>query len=135
MIQVLAVLFLIHGAEAVTLRELSIDYDRFHPSARMPEIPAHRPKEGLAFNFDVNLGGPFFWDNRVWSLTDDGQYRFVSWSFQLGVRVLPELSLSYHHQSGHLLDAHHPWMKFPVKDSISLHWAIYQAPVTHPTIF
>ena len=94
----------------------------------MAEIPGFKAKEGITLNLDLNLGGPFFWDNKILSLTDAGGYRFVSWNFFLGIKVFRDLKILYEHRSGHLLDHgdfDYPGGKFPVNDSINLEWQIY----------
>lgn len=121
------IILLAPRAWGVELSDLSITYRRFHQSARMTEIPGFRAKEGITLAVDISLGGCFFWDNRILSLTDDGGYRFVSWNFFLGCRVFRTLDLAYEHRSGHLLDhqdSAYPGGKFPVNDSINLKWTI-----------
>jgi hypothetical protein len=130
----LAVFLWAFVAQAVELRDLSIDYDDFHDGSRIAEMPGFKPKEGLAVNVKIDLLGPIYWNNRVHAVTDPGQYRLIGLKFELGVRVFESLDIEYRHHSQHLIDAVGP-TKFPVEDSLGVHWTIYQAPVSHPTIF
>lgn len=118
------------GAE---LDRLAIEYGRYHPSARMPEMPGFTAKEGLAVLFDMKLAGPLYWRNRVHAKTDPGQYRSIGWQFELGAdpffwndSLKNHLELFYAHHSQHLLEGQHPWMKFPVNDQLGLRWNIYE---------
>lgn len=122
---------LISEAEATDVRDLSIEYRHFHKSARIAEMPGYQAKEGLAINFDLDLIGPLYWNNTVHATTDPGQYRAVGWLFEFGLRpsmYFPRgwdgLEIYYEHHSQHVLDAKHPWMKFPVNDSVGFRWVI-----------
>lgn len=113
-------------ADAFELTELSIQYQRFHPSGRFPEMPEHQAKEGVGFNLNTDLvclewrGRPcLIWRNTVHALTDPGQYRLVGWKFFLGARI-HWFEVGYHHWSQHLLEAVHPEVKFPVQDALSV---------------
>lgn len=120
-------------ALGVELTYADIEYARFHPSARMPEMPGFKAKEGLAINFETDVIGPVYWRNRIHALTDPGQYRLIGWNFELGVPPLfwvknkyaQALRVYYEHHSQHLLEGQHPWMKFPVNDSIGFRMVIY----------
>lgn len=111
------------GAEArepalLKLDELSLNYRRYHPSARHPLFHDSTPKEGIDLTMNTDLAWVFFWDNKVQSMTNAGQYYMVGWNFRLGLRVFPSLTVQYEHLSQHLLDDRYPHAKFPVQDSI-----------------
>lgn len=117
------------GAE---LDRLAIEYNRFHPSARFPEMPGFKAKEGLAVLFDIRLAGPLYWRNKVHAKTDPGQYRAIGWQFELGLDpffwsgdLSRHLEFFYAHHSQHLLEARRDDMPFPVNDSLGLRWVIY----------
>lgn len=118
---------------AAELDRLAIEYGRYHPSARIPEMPGYKAKEGLAVLFDLSIVGPLYWRNRVHGLTDPGQYRLVGWQFELGAdpffwrdSLRGHLEFFYAHHSQHLLEGAHPWIKFPVNDQLGLRWTLYK---------
>lgn len=134
-ISVMALVMLCSVAKvnAVELDRFAIEYGRFHPSGRFPEMPGYIAKETIAAVFDIGLIGPVYWRNRVKALTDPGQYRQVSWQFELGADpffwqgdLKGHLEVFYAHHSQHLLEGQHPWMKFPVNDQLGLRWTIYR---------
>jgi hypothetical protein len=116
---------------ATGVRSLSIEYKHFVGKTIFPEMPNYVAKEGLALSFNTDLVGPLYWNNRIHSMTDSGQYRLVGWQFELGVRAtdyLPKawdgLELFYGHHSQHILDGHHPLVKFPVDNAVGFRWTI-----------
>lgn len=116
---------MVSAAWSAELKKLDITYQRFHQSNIIPEMYPHKAKEGLSLGFDVSLYGPFYWNNVVHALTDAGQYRLIGWQFELGVSPWQSLDLFYIHHSQHLLDSHHPFVKFPVNDSLGLRWRLF----------
>ena len=113
-------------SDAIEVKELSLQFDRFHDSARIPSLYPYKAHEGLALNMNLNLWGPVYWDNQVHALMDTGQYRSVGWEFQVGLAPMRWLSLSdrdwlriaYRHHSQHLLEAlPATGIRFPVEDS------------------
>jgi hypothetical protein len=122
--------FALPVTHAVEVRKVDINYRRFHPSARLLEIPGFKAKEAVNLGLDVDLGGPFYWNNEVRSLTDGGGYKYVAWNLMLGVRLFPSLDLEYEHLSGHLLDhpeSAYPGGRFPVQDSLGIRWRLLQS--------
>lgn len=116
-------------AQAVELQRLVVNYQYFDGSNRIPDLAGFKAKEGLSLSMDVDLGWRFYWNSRVVSLTDPGQYRMIGLNMHLGWRVTDKLSVEYEHFSKHLLDhgdSGFPAGKFPVSDSLGLVWTIYQ---------
>jgi hypothetical protein len=132
---VLVSALLIGNAWPAEITYVDIEYQHYHPSGRFPEMPNYRAKEGLALDFNTQLLGPVYW---IHALTDPGQYRLVGWNFELGVNPLffvpydyaKAFQIYYEHHSQHILEDHHPYVKFPVNDSLGLRWVIYLRPKT-----
>lgn len=125
---ILAALLICATSQAVTLRDLSLNYRRFDPSNRMPDLNGFTAKDGLTLNVDTDLFYRFYWNSRVVALTDNGGYKLVGLNFHLGVRVFSTLNLEYEHFSKHLLDhddSGFPQHKFPVEDSFGIVWTLY----------
>ena len=115
-------------APAFELTNLSLVYQRFDPSNRIPDLSGFIAKEGLNLEIDTNLFWRVYWGSRVVSFTDDGGYKLVGLNMHIGVRVLPSLSIEYEHFSKHMLDhtdANYPAGKFPVQDSLNVVWRLY----------
>jgi hypothetical protein len=115
----------------VELRELSIQYKRYNEGTRYPYMMT-KPNDGLNLKMDIDVIGGLYFDNRIVSNTDDGQYRFVGWNFQVGLRLFPALRIQYEHFSQHLMEQVNPATRFPVEDSIGFVWTIHQAPPSVP---
>ena len=117
---------IIAPAHAVTLSDLSIDYERLNPGSRVLEIPIFRPKESLGLSFEARWGY-LRWRNRIGGMTDDGGYKYVEWASWLGVEPCPAFQAYYHHRSGHALDhpdTIYPQGKFPVQDGLGFRWRL-----------
>lgn len=121
-------LFLSLTCNAVELQKIDLGYQRFHDSNRIPDLNGFKAKEGLSLGVNIDLWGPFYFDNRIISYTDEGSYRLIGWNFHLGAQVFKSLKVEYEHFSKHLLDHDdHGYLegKFPVQDSIGIVWTIY----------
>lgn len=120
----LAALLATQPVSAVELKNLSVYYQRFHPSNRIADLQGHSAKEGVGLQLDTDLWGPLYWNNRIIAYTDNGQYRLVGWNMHFGVRFSKNFSVEYEHFSKHLLDTVGE-NKFPVQDSLGFIWQIY----------
>lgn len=124
----LALLLFPVAAQAVELRDLSIDYRKFYDGSHFAELPNEQIKEGLALDFLTQLGGPVYWRNEIHALTSPARYVWVGWHFSLEVNVLPGLDvIAWEHHSQHALGMAEPTGHFPVNNSIGLHWTLYHA--------
>lgn len=117
----LLLMLLVSSAQALEVRELSLNYRYFHPSARDPFMITPL-KEGVSLRMNLGLAGPCFWDNDIVAITDPGQYKTVAWNFHLGCTIMPGFDVEYEHMSRHLLDDKHPWARWPVQDSVGFRW-------------
>lgn len=103
----------------IQVDELSLNYKKYAPSSRHPLFYNSVMKEGVELNMNTDLGfGLLFWDNKIHTATNSGQYYLIGWQFLFGIHVFPWLDLQYEHHSQHILDDTYPNMKFPVEDSL-----------------
>jgi hypothetical protein len=122
------------------VKEVRVNYRRFHPTARLLEIPGFRAKEAVNLGLNTDLIGPFYWDNVIKSLTDDGGYRYIAWNLFLGVRVFQNFRIEYEHESGHYIDHDQAGYitlggRHPVQDSIGFQWYLHLDPTPGKSIF
>lgn len=119
----------------VSNRETYVNARSFFSGGREPELPpeSRANKElNLVTNTDLLTYG--YWDNKIWSITDQGQFRAIGYNYKLGVRLFTELYVEYEHFSKHWLD-HEPMMGgFPVQDSIGLNLFLYKRDKVLPGI-
>jgi len=105
------------------LSELSIDYQKFIPGGRFLELPNQPVNESFALNFNIDLAGPFYWENKIHALTLPNKFAWIGWDFEIGTRLFSDgLRIFYHHHSQHTLDTLDP--SFPVQDAIGLKWIL-----------
>jgi len=114
------------GCLLLCVSGLSIDYYRFDGTPRMAQASAWEMTQGLALSTEIRaldvsqwLPASLYWRNRVHGEMDTSQFRLVGWEFELGARVGP-VEIYRGHHSQHILDAVHPWMRFPVQDTIGI---------------
>jgi hypothetical protein len=58
----------------------------------------------LNLGLDLEIPASFYYNNRVTSTTDDNQFRFVGYRFEVGTRIIKGLEVYFQHFSGHALD-------------------------------
>ena len=105
--------------------ELAVEYRWLRPGARLVELPNYQVNGKLQVSFGIELWDTIFWYNRVHSASDPSQFRLVGWETELtviparaiGWKWAEWLELFAAHHSQHVLDAEHPFMRFPVEDS------------------
>lgn len=79
--------------------------------------------------YDVNLGMNFqlpytlYFNNKVNTITDHSQFRFVGYTFETGIEPFKGIEVYYQHFSGHGLDESFP-QDFPQYNKIGIRWNI-----------
>lgn len=71
----------------------------------------------LRLNLDLSWGR-FFLLNEIPARTYNDRFRYVAWSYDAGVNVLPGLDLIWSHNSQHALDEYRA--TYPVTDSYGI---------------
>jgi hypothetical protein len=122
------------GWRLIKLEELSVNYKKFHPSARHPLFYDSTPKEALFLTQKTTVAKYFFFDSTVQSMTNNAQYYMVGLNLKLGVRLSSYLDFQYEHLSQHILDDRYPHKKFPVEDSWGINLYLYRADNKLPSI-
>lgn len=117
------VLFLMLGALAQDIKAVSVTYDRFVGSNRFLELPNEEVKDRLNLNLNINVVGPFYWDNNIFMLTTPGRVAWVGYQFEVGFHI-KTIDVFFHHVSQHALDNNPAFGFFPVNDSIAIRWNI-----------
>ena len=113
---VLALALLTTAAEA-KVRDLSLDLKRM-PYNRDYLFPGQQYwGYETRLNADVDIGR-FFMDNQITGRTFDSRYRYVSWGFDVGIRLTPWLDIVHSHLSQHAIDLYHE--TYPVVDSTGI---------------
>ena len=126
------------NADAIELKELSIEYKDFFPGGTDPLItqnglPDRTLGKELNLNIYTDIYEYCYWNNTVHSMTDEiigsggrGQFRMVGWEFSVGCRLIQELDFGYYHFSRHNLDHLSTLGHFPVQDSLGIKIYLYQ---------
>ncbi|HUR99057.1 MAG TPA: hypothetical protein VMZ26_13405 [Pyrinomonadaceae bacterium] len=122
-------LLLSQNANAVELRELGIRYRYQADYGFTPELGEEfRAKENIVLVMNVDVLGPFFWDNAIRAMTDvGGAYRLIGWNFFLGLRVSKYVKLGYEHFSQHRIGAEELRPHFPLYDGFFVSWTIFRS--------
>ena len=77
--------------------------------------------------YDVNLGldlelpQTVYYNNKVTSITDSNQFRFIGLDFEVGMRPFEGIDVYFQHFSGHALDESYP-EQFPQRNKIGIRW-------------
>lgn len=125
--------------EYVDLRELSVTGKSYLPNGYNPLMPeGSQLNKGLNVNMKVDFLTNFYWNNMIWSLTDQHQFRWVGLNTQAGVRILPYISLEYEHFSKHILEKEFQFKeqgRFPVEDSINVIFYLHRSGKEERSLF
>jgi hypothetical protein len=109
---------LANSSDAVELTDASIQYQKFAIPNFQPYFD--RPaRERLTLRLDSDVFPGVFFNNRIHGTTDETQYKWIGWNFQVGIRPISQLSLQFEHHSQHMLDSN-MGAHFPVEDSLGL---------------
>lgn len=77
-----------------------------------------------AVYIDLNLSfinDIIYLDNKIFSLTDQSQFRTISWSYELGINLFDSADVYYRHFSGHLLDTNYSdGSSYPFENSVGV---------------
>lgn len=125
------------GFNLFELDEVKIQYKDFFDGGSHPLITQNGiPGKALGKEINLILNADFltylYLHNTVHSLTDqgidgsNGQFRTVSWQYNLGIRLTKFLNVSYIHRSEHLLDYVWPMGHFPLEDAIMFEIKFYK---------
>lgn len=134
-----------HAKEVIKLEKLKIDYHKFTPSSRdafiVPNLPNTQLDSQIKLSIDMDILKYVYWNNNVYTITDKTlgphsyqQFRYVSWEYHFGIRVLENFNLEFYHKSEHLLDAT-PSIQYPMINSIGVSYTIYSNPQKPGSIF
>lgn len=109
------------------LEETSIGYNKFVNDGRDPVLYPEIHKEMIDTHINARFMKYVIWQNNVWGMTTDSQFRAIGYEFRVGVRLSPFVDISYHHHSQHLLDRPSATMNgFPVYDSVEVRIYLYR---------
>lgn len=119
-------------SDAVKLKQVSLDLQSFTSTPRLLELPGRQATQSLGLNLNVGLPGPFYWNNRVHSLISGAHFEWVGWQFEVGASTFAVWDLPFgmdiflSHHSQHALDHIHPFVNFPVEDTIGVRFYLFR---------
>lgn len=105
------------------LDKVNIDYKSYFKNGFSPYmIKGSVLNKELDLNVDFSLLEIAYFNQTVWSLVDQSQFRWVGYNPRLGIRLAPIVSVEFSHFSQHILDKAEPYydVKFPVEDSVNI---------------
>lgn len=117
---------------AIELKEVSVDLKYFTSLPRTLELPGYAVTRAVDLTLNVNLAGPFYWNNRVHSLISGAHFEWVGWQFEFGASTFAVWDLPFgmdifmSHHSQHALDHIHPFVNFPVEDTIGVRFYLFR---------
>ncbi len=84
-------------------------------------------REAVELSLDTDVLRYFYFDSSVLGIQDESQYRGISFTSHLGVRLFDWLRIEHEHNSQHVLDGQIATLpRFPVYDSITAIFTIYR---------
>lgn len=112
-------------ASPLKTREMFINTRKFFPNGNTPYLTKGRDLGyELNINHNIDVFKLGYFNYKVWSLTDQTQFRWVGLNFKAGIRLTSIIDIEYEHFSKHILDDEYPYKaqgnNFPVEDSIGV---------------
>jgi hypothetical protein len=106
----------------------------YHLSLQLSRAPFNRDllfPDQTSWDYETRLRwdvgwGRWFSDNVVTGRTFNSRYRYVSWEFETGFRLINGLDAIWHHHSQHAIDLDRS--KFPVIDSYGVRLTFLNRP-------
>jgi hypothetical protein len=131
--------------ELINLNKAGVQYHQFlYPSRDafiVPSLSNTALNSQIKLTLDMDIFNYFYWRNNIFSITDKilgeysySQFRYVSWEYQLGLRVTKNLNLEFYHRSEHLLDAVST-INYPMVNSVGISYTIYSNPKPAKSLF
>lgn len=112
-----------YSAKAVEVKDLSLDWQKYMGTLRLLELPYAQQGESLGLNLNLGLIEPFYWNNRLSSISSASKFQWIGWQFELGANIA-SVDVFYSHHSQHTLDGSHPFMGYPLQNSVGFRWKI-----------
>ncbi len=94
-------------------------------------------KEAVELSLDTDVFRYLYLDTSVAGIQDETQYRGISFTSHLGIRICDWLRIEHEHNSQHVLDGQIETLpRFPVYDSVTAIFTLYRAASNgRPTFF
>jgi hypothetical protein len=126
-------------AKSTEVTKATIEFGAYQGVNRDPYILIDNENERLQHisNMEMNVDLActsfnqlcLFWDNTIASKASDHQYKFVSWSFRIGVDIANRLELGYKHLSAHEIDGKaNPVTEFPLENVVFMQFKFIDRP-------
>lgn len=113
-------------AKLLNLKELTLFGGTYTGEPRFAYITENGlPDRHLSYRLGVIINTELsylYFNNQILSITDNsptyggGQFRYIEYSFQVGIHAFNFLDLEYGHASGHTLDNTRAVLPYPVQD-------------------
>lgn len=115
-------------ADIVDLNEVTLTYKNYemvHKGSRHLLLWPERPKEAITTTLNFDILRYAYWNNNIHAMTTGSQYRSIGLETRLGVRLFPQVDISFYHYSQHLLERAHPnVLPYPLEDAIEIRFNI-----------
>jgi hypothetical protein len=75
----------------------------------------------LNLGLDLEMPASIYFNNKITSITDDSQFRFVGYNFEIGAEPIKGIEVYFEHFSGHALDQTYV-NDFPQFNKVGIRW-------------
>lgn len=114
----LLLLPLLAHADPLQVKAVDVEYRRFLAPGQDAVIYPREHQSELNFRIDVQLYKLIYFDSKIVSESDAGQFRMVGLHLNYGVHLSRYLDVEYMHKSEHILDAPSIMPGYPLYDAI-----------------
>jgi hypothetical protein len=109
----------------VKLKKVYIETEKHVKSNRSYYLNNQNSAEyDLNLGLDFDLPANMYYTNKVVSITDDSQFRFIGLHFELGGNIIDNMQFYLRHFSGHAMDDSFK-QDFPQDNTIGIRFILY----------
>jgi hypothetical protein len=84
------------------------------------------PHNDLNLGLDLDLPATLYYNNKVNSIVDTNQFRYIGYTFELGARPFKGIEVYFQHFSGHALDETFDYRGFPQFNKVGVRFYLWK---------
>jgi hypothetical protein len=84
------------------------------------------PQNDFNLKLDLDLPVNFYYNNKVNSIIDTNQFRFIGYTFEVGNRIFKGVEVYFQHFSGHVFDESHEYRGFPQFNKVGVRLILWK---------
>lgn len=110
----------VRAEEPVRIKALDVEYYRYVAPGQDAVIYPHEHKDALNLKLATEIGHSFYFNSKIVSETDAGQFRMIGLHINTGIHVSRYFDFEYMHRSEHAIDTQPSLPGYPLYDAVGI---------------